>query len=211
MSLTRSDLQSIAGLHKQGIPTGFLSSLGEVFLAKLYAGIDKAPGSCVIVERDESGEVIGFVSGTLSIRRCYRHVITRNLLSLGLRLGLRLLSPHILLRVFETLRYPLTHPPVSPLPFSFKKKGGGLGGWVNAELLSIAVSDSARGKGVGKRLVKALEAFFVRNGHAGPYKVVTWAEDKRSNAFYLGVGFTFCREFEHHGNKMREYRKDSIK
>ena len=42
----------------------------------------------------------------------------------------------------------------------------------------------------------------------GPYRVVTMAADPRSNRFYRKVGFSFVREFEHHGVTMNLYHKE---
>ncbi len=193
--MNSSDFKTIAKLHRKGIPFGFLSSLGENFLTRLYYGISKAPGSCVIVERDEKGEVIGFISASLSIGRCYRYVLTHNFISLGFSLLPILISILNIKRIFETIKYP------------FKKGKDNTGSSIEAELLSIAVADSARGKGVGKRLIKELEKFFIGQGHEGMYKVVTYAADPVSNAFYLGAGFTFSRNFVHHNNPMKEYVK----
>lgn len=196
--LSFSDFRTIADLHSNGIPFGFLSTLGPRFLAKLYSGIADSPGSCLLVERDAQGQVIGFVSGSLSIRACYRYVLRRNFISLGFLLLPHLFSLANFRRILETLKYP------------FKKQATqqaeGVSD-VSTELLSIAVADCARGKGVGKKLVRSLEAFFLTQGYCGAYKVVTWAEDARSNAFYRSAGFVLHREFFHHGNKMNEYRK----
>ena len=193
-----SPFSAIARLHIEGIPFGFLSSLGERFLANLYAAIAKESESTVIFERNERGEVIGFVSGTLNISRCYTHVISRHPFSLGMPIIPKMLSVTNFKRAIETLRYAFQQQPNNthkteqkPLP----------------ELLSIVVSDTARGKGVGRKLVCELETFMKAHSYAGPYKVVTSADDPRSNAFYQSMGFTLYSEFHHHGNRMHEYRK----
>ncbi|MFH0922129.1 MAG: GNAT family N-acetyltransferase [Fibrobacterota bacterium] len=189
--LTKEDFSEIARLHAESIPMGFLSMLGKTFLSRLYKGIARHPESCVIVARDEHGRVAGFVSGTLSVRRCYRGVLRKRFLSLCLLIVFKMFSPANLKRAWETLRYPA------------KQEAGER---LEAELLSIAVSDSVRGKGVGKKLVAELETWFAAMGcYAGPYKVVTSAEDARSNGFYKSVGFEFQREFMHHGKRMNEY------
>lgn len=193
MPMTKEDFLDIARLHKESIPGGFLSSLGMTFLSRLYQGIARNPGSCVIVERGPDGKVAGFVCGALSVKKCYQQVLLRGFLSLGLPIALKLLRPAVIKRVWETLRYPGKKPENTAS--------------ADAELLSIAVSDLARGQGVGKKLVCELEKWFVDKGYRDAYKVVTFAEDARSNGFYKKTGFRFNREFTHHGNRMNEYMK----
>jgi len=190
--MTPADYAEIARLHAESIPTGFLSTLGGTFLSRLYRGIAGHPGSCLLVARDAQGSVAGFVSGTLSVKKCYRAILRKRFLSLGLPVALKMLLPANLKRMFETLRYPA---------------GEKAGASTETELLSIAVSDRVRGQGVGKMLVAELEAWFAAKGHSSAYKVVTWAEDPRSNGFYAKTGFVFSREFVHHGNRMNEYVK----
>ena len=72
----------------------------------------------------------------------------------------------------------------------------------------MAVSDRARGKGLGKKLVGRLEEWFGQKGFMGEYKVVTYAQDARSNGFYRSAGFVFHHTFLLHGNEMNEYRKN---
>ena len=84
-------------------------------------------------------------------------------------------------------------------------EGGSIEG--SAELLSMAVSDRARGRGLGKKLVARLEEWFRRKGLRGEYKVVTCARDAQSNGFYKSAGFIFHHSFLLHGNEMNEYRK----
>ena len=69
------------------------------------------------------------------------------------------------------------------------------------------VGEAARGLGVGRGLVHALERFFTESGAALEYEVVTDAEDPRSNAFYEGIGFSHRRRFVHHGHPMNAYHK----
>ena len=190
------DYLTAGRLHAESIPTGFLSSFGPAFLGRLYSAIALAPDSCVLFVWNEQGKVTGFVSGTLSITRCYQHVILHNLVSLGVPVLLKNLSLRRMRKVFETLFYAKTEPETgATIPD------------VSAELLSIAVSVDARGQGVGKHLIEALDEFFISRGLIGDYRVVTAAEDKRSNAFYRNAGFGFYRTFHHHDVPMNEYRK----
>ncbi|OGJ90842.1 MAG: hypothetical protein A2268_09345 [Candidatus Raymondbacteria bacterium RifOxyA12_full_50_37] len=222
LTLSSKDFKAIAVLHIQGIPAGFLSSLGQGFLSRLYKGIAAAPNSCVLIERNEQGEVIGFVSGTLDIRKCYMHVLTHHCFSLGIAIIPSLFSSGTVRKVFETLFYAKDAPLKKGGQGGIKQEKRGRGDFsplssqergrgVRSELLSIAVSDSAQGKGIGKKLVQRLECFFQDHGYQGVYKVVTAANDSRSNAFYTHTGFMLHHEFMYHGNSMHEYRKKLLR
>jgi dTDP-4-amino-4,6-dideoxygalactose transaminase/ribosomal protein S18 acetylase RimI-like enzyme len=183
------DAHAIARLHRSEIPRGFLSTLGEAFLSRLYGAIAEQEDSCVIVERDDRDEVIGFVTGTLSVGTCYTSVIRQHFFTLGPLVALRLLSFRRILHAVETFLQPVRT------------------GETGAELLSIAVSPEYRGRGAGRRLVGALEEFFTNRDHADRYRVITDASDPRSNAFYSGLGFERRGESVHHGYRMAEYVK----
>jgi ribosomal protein S18 acetylase RimI-like enzyme len=93
--------------------------------------------------------------------------------------------------------------------YGFKREKVSAVELATAELLSISVDESVRGKGVGKRLVHELEMFYKKHGVA-KYKVVTFSKDEKANRFYLACNFTFYREFKHHGNTMNEYIKELV-
>ena len=61
-------------LHCEHINGSFLATLGIPFLTLLYAAIDRDAASVLLVEKVNS-EVVGFVAGTLSLRRIYRQLL----------------------------------------------------------------------------------------------------------------------------------------
>jgi len=201
--------RAIAVLHQSSITTGFLSTLGIAFLARMYAAIARDEGSAVFAAYGDGATAgtapIGFIAGTVDIKAMYRKVLVRDGAVLGLLLLPRLFSPMRLRRILETLLYTRR----SAAPFD----SSGAEPWnaetpkpPPAELLAVAVDAAHRGKGAGKRLVAALEKWYLARG-VNAYAVVTYSRDAASNALYQACGFAKAREFSHHGNVMNEYRK----
>jgi len=195
--VSQEHTSAIARLHRLALPNGFLSALGDGFLGTLYLGISKAPKSVVWVAVNDKNEVLGFVSGTCDVKSCYKSVLSTSFLQLGWNVIPSLIHFTVWKRILETLAYP------------FKKEKSPVDNdkQIHAELLSIAVSEKARGLGLGRALVKKLEASFIEWEHLNEYQVVTDALDSRSNGFYEGVGFTFQKEFFHHDHPMHRYYK----
>ena len=197
------DAARVASLHRQAIPRGFLSELGDGFLHRLYGFIARAEGSRVLVAVDAADRCVGFIAGSVDTRRCYREVLRRGGLSLLAGLLPGVLRPSVLARIFQTILYPLRG----------TREATTSGGAVErdrvapAELLAVAVDRSARGRGVGRLLVAALEDFYRNSGYEGSYRVVTDTADPRSNAFYTALGFHPAGTFRHHGRAMSRYIK----
>ncbi len=192
--------RQIAQIHSDSITTGFLSALGMPFLATLYRAIDRCPYSFISIEK-QGDDVVGFVAGTISVNEMYRWIIVRYGLLFFFQLSPLVFRPSFLKRILETLFY------------AAKKKGQKKEekkpdvASVSAELLSIAVSDRVRGKGVGSALLKQFEGY-LRKRAVSKYKVVTYSEDKISNAFYTQNEHSLARQFVHHDNVMNEYMKE---
>lgn len=194
------DAPTIAKLHRHALPEGFLSSLGDRFLAALYTELARAPRTCVWVATDTNGLCVGFVAGSVDIRHAYRHVFIHGLRTLGPILLPKLLRAPVLRRIIQTSTYPLHRKRKS----AFDRPPRA----TQAELLAIAVADDARGHGLGRRLVDTFETTLKSWGHNDPYRVVTHAEDPRSNSFYRALGFTFVEHFRHHQHTMSLYTKN---
>jgi len=192
--------QQVAVLHAAGITEGFLSTLGTPFLSRLYMGIDRATSSRLILAGD-GDEVLGFISFAEDVGSCYREVLRRDWFRLGLALLPSLLKPGVYRKIFDTLRYPSKSGHTESGHTTEKASGN------RPELLSMAVSEKARGRGIGKLLVAALEEEFTRAGVTG-YFVVTYAVDTRSNGFYSGRGFKKVGSFSSHRKAMNEYFKE---
>src|SRR5271157_4343133 len=195
--LSKGDARAIARLHAESITTGFLSTLGNNFLIRLYRDMARTPGSVVLVARNEENSIIGFAAGTVDTGKMYKRILLRCGWLYCIMLLPRAFDPDVLKKIIETMLY-------SRLPF--KKNTSNIVMPVRAELLSIVVDGNNRGKNIGRQLISALETFF-RVHAVGVYKVVTLSTDNSANAFYGRCGFALSTRFTHHENVMNEYHK----
>ncbi len=200
VQMSKRHAKDVAELHAMALPEGFLSTLGLRFLGDLYQLIQSSPCANVWVAELEDGRCIGFLSGTANVKACYSHVIRRGWARLAISALMQVRRLEVLRRIWETVMYP-NHSSSSGSP----DRSDAI---VPGELLSIAVSAEARGLGVGRKLVGALDVemnrWEYRHSH---YRVVTDAADAKSNTFYQSLGFIYAHDFMHHGNKMSCYLK----
>jgi ribosomal protein S18 acetylase RimI-like enzyme len=138
---------------------------------------------------------LGFISYARDIKICYRQVLLSEWPALTMGMLPNVFNPSVYRKAFETLMYPFKRHKSS----SDTVESG-------AELLSMAVDHNARGRGIGKLLVAALDKEMSLIG-INSYFVVTHGVDERSNAFYLACGFTRVAEFMNHGKPMNKYYK----
>ena len=186
--LQRRHARAAASLHQQGIETGFLSSLGPAFLRQIYIAVATCPSGFGYVHEAGDGNVLGFIACAESTGRLFKQALARRGVLMALPLARFLLRPHIVKRLWETLRYPDQAGPDLPA----------------AEVLSIVVAEAARGRGVGKALLRAGLNDFARRGIAS-VKVAVGADNHLANAFYRRCGFELAHTRQHHGQTMNLY------
>ncbi len=191
---TPSDAGPAAHLHATRISQGFLSSLGEGFLVRLYRRISVAPGSFLLVAVDPgtptgshgagyeagSGDVAGFIAGSSDVGGLYRSFLLHDGFMAGLSAAPRLVRNWR--RVLETLRH-----------------GGddGVGVGRGPELLAVAVDPGAGGRGIGTALVASFLTEVMSAGGTAAH-VVVGADNDRAIALYRNAGFTEGSTFELH-------------
>ncbi len=195
MPMARRHAAAVARLHAEGIPTGFLSSLGQRFLKQLYIALPRCPAGFGYVWVDDDQQVQGFICCTESTGRVYKQALRRRALFMGLPLLRHMLRPRTIKRMIHTLRYPNE---VAEADKSIPV----------AELLSIVVAEGGRGKGVGKALVAAADAEF-RRRDISQYKVAVWDQNDSANAFYQRCGFELTLQRTHHDLGMNIYTKSA--
>jgi len=186
--MTRADARAVAELHRVGIDTGFLSSLGGAFLRQLYAALPSCPSGFGYVVDDPERGVEAFIACAESTGRLYKQSLLRRGILMAAVLLKFVVRPRVVKRMIETLRYPSEAGEELP----------------PAEVLSIVVSERARGRGLGKALMRTAMAEFTRReiSHA---KVAVGADNASANAFYERCGFSLAVTRDHHGRPMNIY------
>ena len=187
-ALLKRHAASAARLHREGIDRGFLTSLGPMFMAQLYKAIPACRSAFGYVWEEPDGQVLGSIACTESTGRLYRQALLRRGLLMALPLARYAFRPRVIRRMWQTLRYPSQVGKDLPV----------------AEVLSIAVSPAARGKGVGKALMRAALDEFARRG-INEVKVAVWAGNERASQFYARCGFRLALTRQHHGLPMNVY------
>ncbi len=101
----RRDVAAIASMHAEVMTKAFLPMLGEPFLRVLFRALVDDPGSPTLVaERD--GEVIGYTSGSVSVRSFRRRFVRRYGVAAAIAAAPRLVQPGVVRRAVELFRYP---------------------------------------------------------------------------------------------------------
>lgn len=182
------DCSQIAELHKTNIQTGFISSLGSLFLEILYKSMIASKSAfCIVAEED--GKIVGFISGAISVGGFYKDFLRKNFLKANTILLPKLLNPNFVRKIFEAIFYPVRKD--SALPY--------------AELLSIVVDKNYRNKGEAQKLFEELVKEF-RKHNIKQFKVVVGSNLKAACNFYEKMNGILHSEIEvHKGEKSKVY------
>lgn len=173
------DVAAVAALHARMIAEGFLSSLGERFLRRLYRRILRSGGSVLLVA-DAAGSVTGFVAGSSDVSGLFAEFARRDALAAVASSPWRVLRSWR--RVLETRR----------LGGQSARADSG-----DAELLAIAVDPAWRGRGVGGLLVSGLLAA-LGDGGVRSVDVVVGSDNDAALSMYTRAGFAPVRRLEIH-------------
>lgn len=178
-SLASKDAKSISLIHSEALAGDFLPSLGFNFLSTFYSGVLLKPGVYGF-GYDDKGKMVGFVVGTSDSSSFFSMALKAKFLKLSFCLLLQLIkNPLLIKNVLETFLY------------TSKDKGP------KAELVVIAVINKMQGKGVGKKLVQALEEAFITDG-INEYKLTVHA-DKSAVQFYEHLKYNRIAKFKLYG------------
>jgi glycosyltransferase involved in cell wall biosynthesis/ribosomal protein S18 acetylase RimI-like enzyme len=166
----RSDSDTLARLHADGLPDAFLTRLGTPVLSRLYRAMAD-DGSCVCVVAEVGGTVAGFASGTVSMGAFKRRFVVRQGIPVAIAVARWLLTPGVLRGIVEDLRY-----------------GGGAPGLPRAEVMSVSIAPEFRSRGLARQLMAAVVSDLGKLG-ATEAKCLAASENRGANALYSAVGF----------------------
>ncbi len=148
----------------------------------MYRSIDEGKDSVLLVAQEDD-QIVGFVSGATGMGAIYRRML-RRLPQLTFALLPVLLSVRRLRRILEIMRYSL---------------GGSdeLASLPRAELLSIAVDPSFRGRGHAENLYGRLAAHFQSQG-IEQFRIIVGEALVSAHKFYRRMGAEPVAELEVH-------------
>lgn len=161
-----SDLNEMIEIHKMYLNEGLFSRFSKRFLKSFYKLLlsEESTKTYVLVDKKQ---ILGFITGTLSLEKLRTRVIQRLWFVLGLEV---LFYPQLLFKFLKLNLYP-----------SFEILG-------KAEILSVVLVPNSRGSGAGSKLIKRMITFFEDNNCK---LVIVSVRDRlvRANKFYNKNGF----------------------
>lgn len=176
--------RQVAKLHIASIDQGFLSTLGEGFLALMYQAIDEC-GAAVLFTEEDHGRVVGFVAGGKGMGPVCKQML-KHFPRLLVTLSPILMRPRKVWRIIELLRHSGDKETLAGLP--------------GHELLSIAVLPSSRRNGVAQRLYFRLADHFHAVG-ATAFRIVVGEALGPAHDFYKRMGARPSLEISVHGRE----------
>lgn len=172
------DAPRVAALHGERISEGFLATLGEGFLRRLYARIARSRRAFLVVAEDAEG-VQGFIAVAEDTGRLYREFLLRDGVPAALAAAPR--AVRSFRGVWETLRYGVSTDEDLPA----------------AEVLAVAVAGRASGRGIGGDLLGAALGRLRARG-IGAARVVTATDNGAALRMYESAGFHRRSQVEVH-------------
>lgn len=189
-----SVFNQLAEIHRKEIHEGFLSTLGDRFLVRLYTTLANANNSFVFASF-EGDKMLGFIVGAMDTGAVYKEFARKAGLSSFVALLPKLFSLARIRRILETLLYPK------------KKQADDL---PEPEILNFCVRSETQGQGVGGRLFEELCAEFSRRG-VPRIRIVTGESQRSAQTFYERKGAHLAAETEvHKDTKSRIYVFDIV-
>jgi ribosomal protein S18 acetylase RimI-like enzyme len=189
--MTDDDVSGVVAIHLASFPAFFLSFLGPRFLRLLYSALVREPDAICFVSCDGAGKLTGFVTGVTRQSAFFRRLVKQDKWHFAFAaVGAAIRRPVIIPRLFRALRRPAEASNSSS----------------EALLMSIGVSPTEQGQGLGRQLVAAFTEEIRRRGIASYCLTTDNQNNDAANSFYQNAGFVLQRSYvTREGRLMNEY------
>ena len=179
-SISINHIENITKLHLEAFDGFFLSELGSEFLSTYYNSVRENDRG-VLLGCFEDNKLLGFCAATTLSKGFNKYLVKSNFFSFS-KIGFFLLFTRhkALLRLLKN--FTKSDPSVSDDGHY-------------AELLSIGVSPTAQGKGVGKKLLMALEEYLNEMNVSKLSLTTDFYENEKTLNFYKGLGYDIMYDF----------------
>jgi ribosomal protein S18 acetylase RimI-like enzyme len=176
----KEEVHAISEIHLKAFEDFFLSELGKDFLFTYYDAL-RNNNRGILLGFYENENLLGFCAATTLSEGFNKYLVKSNFFSFS-KIGLFLLftRPKALLRLLKN--FTKSDPSVSD-------------DGRYAELLSIGVSPAAQGKGVGKKLLMALEEYLNDKNVSQLSLTTDYYDNEKTLNFYKGMGYDIMYDF----------------
>lgn len=176
----KEEVYAISDIHLKAFEGFFLSELGKEFLSTYYNSV-RVNDRGVLLGCFDDKKLLGFCAATTLSEGFNKYLVKSNFFSFS-KIGFFLLftRPKALLRLLKN--FTKSDPSVSDDGHY-------------AELLSIGVSPTAQGKGVGKKLLMALEKYLNDKNVSKLSLTTDFYDNEKTQNFYKGLGYKIMYDF----------------
>lgn len=189
MRLSERDLEQLARMHVESLPDSLVSELGTSYARAFYGYVAVSSKELLLLERDPGENIAGACVVSLEPESLNR----RLLLKTPLLYHLVPKIPRFATLLFRSLLG--------------TQRGDGHAPLSAPELILIFTSGSARGKGLGTKLIRQAEAR-LRTVGIRSYLVRTAADPaNRALGFYRGLGFEPLCIVSRHGQAFQMFTR----
>jgi GNAT superfamily N-acetyltransferase len=193
IQLNKKDALDIVKIHSIAFPRFFLTELGKDVLRVFYAALIQDKSTIVWgLKNDE--QLVGFFVASTTPSGLYTRIFQRHFFSFFAPLTISFLKN---IRLVRRMITSIISSRSFVLPSEYP-----------ASLLSICVSPSFAGKGIGKLLLGKLEDELIHQQINGYYLTTDKENNEATNQFYLRNGFKLFDVFSQGKRKMNIYLKD---
>lgn len=176
-----SDYKQFAYIHNQAFEDFFLTTLGMQFLYTYYKSCLKNKNTIAVCAYTEENRIIGFASGSVWSKGYNKNIILSNFFSFGIvSLRILLTKPLAILRLFNNLNKENNE----------NDKGD------YSELLSIGISPSYKGKGIGKQILLEFEKQVIKTNNNRISLTTDYFDNEDVIKFYNKLGYETFYNFD---------------